>query len=493
MSLQVRTNKINIEIATLLGKPWLQYVWLFMITLLASVLRFYRLGEWSFWIDEIYTINHALAHFSTPQLILDNIPPVRNWIPVSVLLAAQALNLWGISEWSARLASALIGILSIPILFFPTRRLFGNKVASFAVLFLAVSPWHIYWSQNARFYTSLLLFYTLALFAFYFVLERNQPGYFILFYGLLYLAFSERLFAFFIFPVIGVYLVALWLFKFEKPKGLTLWNTALLVVPVLLGGAIELYSRIAYGESRFFADFDWFFLYRNDDPIRLLGNISFNIGIPLMVLALFSGSFLVARRHRAGLLMTVNAVIPLAMLVVANPFIFTKDRYIFMVLFSWVVLAAVAIQELLSHLTEQYKWLAIGVLTLLLLNAGGDELLYFRINHGNRADWKMAFQTIQQQSQPDDVVVTYWPEFRPFYLDREFIQYEEIDVPTLLESGKRYWFVMDAETIWANAKVKAFIEKNARLIDVLYLRTPDDFYLRIYLFDPHQSLAPSMN
>jgi uncharacterized membrane protein len=371
--------------------------------------------------------------------------------------------------------------------------MFGDRVALLAALFLAISPWHIFWSQNARFYTSLLLFYTLALFTIYFALERNQPGYFLLFYGLLYLAFSERLFAFFIFPVIGVYLVTLSLFKFEKPKGLTLRNIVLLAIPILVGSAIELYSRLAYGESRFFADFDWFFLYRSDDPIRLLGNVSFNIGIPLMVLAIFSGFYLIRRKDRAGLLITVNAVVPLVMLAAVNPFIFTKDRYIFIVLFSWTVLAAVAIQVLFSQLNGQYKWLAIGVLALLLLDAGSDALLYYRVNHGNRAEWKTVFNMIKKESQPDDVVVTYWPEFRPFYLDRKFIQYEEIDVPTLLNSGKRYWFVLDAETIWSNAKVKAFLEKNGRLIDIRYLRTPDDFYLKIYLFDPSQILLQSYN
>jgi len=482
------TKRIEARIADLSNRSWFVYGLLFLITLFAAVLRFYKLGEWSFWIDEIYTINHAMAHFSSLQLILDNVPPVRNWIPVSVILTAQALNVWGISEWSARVVSVMIGVISIPILFFPVQRLFGDWVALISTLLLAVSPWHIFWSQNARFYTSLLLFYTLALYAFHLGLERNKPGYFVLFYAFLYLAFSERLFAFFIFPVIAVYLVALWVLKFEKPTGLTVKNLALVGLPILAGAAIELYSRIVYGESRFFADFDWFFLYRNDDPIRLLGNISFNIGIPLMVLALFSGLFLIMRKHRAGLLITVNAVVPLAILIAANPFIFTKDRYIFPVLFSWMVLAAVAIHELFSHVTERHKWFAIGVLVLLLMDAGGDALLYYRINHGNRADWKTAFDTIHKQSQPDDVVVTYWPEFRPFYLDREFIQYEQMNVPTLLDSGRRYWFVLDAETIWANSKVKAFVEKNARLVDVQYLRTPDDFYLKIYLFDPRQAL-----
>ena len=123
------------------------------------------------------------------------------------------------------------------------------------MLLLAVSPWHLFWSQNARFYTSILLFYTLALFTFHLALERNKLGYFVLFYGLLYLAFSERLFAFFIFPVIAVYLVALWVFKFEKPKGLTFRNMALMGLPILVGGAIELYSRIIHAEITFFCRF----------------------------------------------------------------------------------------------------------------------------------------------------------------------------------------------------------------------------------------------
>jgi len=470
------------------SQPWFEYGLLFLITALAAVLRFYKLGEWSFWIDEVYTVNHAMLHFSTPDLILAHIPPSRNWVPVSVILAAQALNFWGISEWSARLASAIIGILSIPVLFFPTRKIFGYHAALIAALLLAISPWHLYWSQNARFYSSLLLFYSLALTAFHFGLERDKPGYFIGFYGFLYLAFSERLFAFFIFPVIGVYLIALWVFKFERPAGLNLRNISLMGLPILAGGAIELYSQIANGESRFFADFNWFFLYRNDDPLRLLGNISFNIGIPLMVLALFSGLFLILRKNRAGLLMTANAVVPLITLIVVNPYIFTKDRYVFMILFSWIVLAAIALHELYTDVNGLHKWLALGVLVLLLADAGGDNLLYFRVNHGNRAEWKAAFSIIQERSEPDDIVVTYWPEFGPFYLDREFIQYEDIDVSTLLDSGKRYWFVIDAETIRANPEVVSFLESDARLIDIRYLRTPDDFYLRIYFFDPAQPL-----
>jgi 4-amino-4-deoxy-L-arabinose transferase-like glycosyltransferase len=488
MSLRLRAGQIQQEITALAGKRWMQYLGLAVITLLAAGLRFYRLGEWSFWIDEIFTINHAMSHFSTIELLLKNIPPSRNWIPVSVILDAQALKLWGVTEWSARLAPALIGVLTIPILYFPTKKLFNPHIALISVLLLTVSAWHIFWSQNARFYTSLMLFYTLALFAFHFGIEQDKPGYLFIFFFFAYLATSERFSALFIFPVVVIYLAALWLLRFEKPKGMNIRNLLIITVPLLIGGLIEFYSRIVNGESRFLVDFTWFFQYRNDDPIRLLGNITFNIGIPLMTLALFSSFFLILRRHRAGLLMTVNAVVPLAMIVAANPFIFTKDRYVFMALFSWMALAAVAIYELFAQTSGRHKWLAVGVLALLLMDAGGDALLYYRTNHGNRAEWKTAFSIIEEQSHPEDIVVAYWPEFGPFYLDREFIQYEDIDVPTLLNSGRRYWFVIDAETIQANPEVVSFLESDARLVDVRYLRTPDDFYLKIYFYDPNQPL-----
>jgi mannosyltransferase len=487
MSLAMRANSWRERIVHLAGKPWTPWLVTGFITLLGAALRLYKLGEWSFWIDELYTINHALAHFSSPDLIVKNIPPARNWVPVSVILTAQVLNIWGVTEWSARLASALIGTLSMPILYIGTKKLFGTVVALLSILLLAVSPWHIFWSQNARFYTSMLLFYSLALIAFYFGMERNKPVYFILFYIFLYLGFSERLSSAFIFPVLITYCIALWVLKFEKPEGFNLKNLLLTGFPILAGGIIEAASRIANGESRFFADFNWFFLYRNDDPIRLLGNISYNIGIPLMVIALFSGLFLILRKSRAGLLMLINALVPLLLLLAVNPFIFTKDRYVFMMLFSWIMLAAVGIHELLTQVNGLHKWLAIGILMLLIADASSDNLLYYRVNHGNRGEWKTAFQIIKAQSEPDDLVVTYWPEFQPFYLDREFLHYEDITVSELLAHREQFWFVLDAETIWANPEVKSLLEKQGQLIDIRYLRTPDDFFLRIYRFDPEQA------
>ena len=484
MTLTMRARQTTEEIVASLSKPWMQYIWLFLIMLLAAGFRFYKLEEWSLWIDEIYTINHATAHFSSGSLILQNIPPARNWFPVSIILTAQMLNAWGVNEWSARLTSSIVGILTIPLLYFPTKKMFGSGVALISVLLLAITPWHIFWSQNARFYTSLMLFYSLALFAFYFGIEEDKPKYLLLFFVFVYLAASERLTAIFIFPVVILYLAALWILRFEKPKGLNLRNLAIISLPLVLGIIIELYFRLVQGESRFFADFSWFTQYQIDDPLRLLVFIGNNIGIPLMVMAVFSSLVLLGKKSRPGLLMTVSALGPLLLLMVLNLFIFTKDRYMFFTLFSWIILTVTGITEIASSLKGNRRWLVLGLFFVFFAHAANDMLLYYQVNQGNRLPWKSAFQMVNERADQDDVVVAFWPEFGEHYLDRQIAPYAEENVDTLLTSDRKYWFVLDSETIWLNGEIKAWLEDNAELVRVWYLRRPEESYLMLYLFDP---------
>jgi mannosyltransferase len=153
------------EITVLETNSRYQYGLLAAITLLVAALSFYKLGVSSFWIDEISTIGQGQAHYNDLESIIRNIPPTRNWIPISSILTGQVLNGLGTSEWSARSVPAIIGVISIPALYYPIKRLFSPGVGLVTVLMLTVSPWHLYWSQNARFYTSLMLFFSPALLA----------------------------------------------------------------------------------------------------------------------------------------------------------------------------------------------------------------------------------------------------------------------------------------------------------------------------------------
>jgi mannosyltransferase len=484
MSLVMRTQQVKNKVGELARKPWMPYVWLALITLFGAALRFYKLGAWSFWIDEIYTINHALAHFSTPQLILDHIPPSRNWVPTSVILTAQALNFWGVSEWSARFTSAIIGILSIPILYVPVKRIFGARVALIALLLLAVSPWHIFWSQNARFYTALMLFYSLALFAFHFGLERNRPHYFVVFYVLFYLATSERLIAAVLMPVIVVYLLLLWRLPFENPVGFNVRNILILASPVIAFLLYEIYLLAATGDFIFTSDVE-LLAPPIDSPIRLLIVIAFSIGIPLLCLGFFSSADLALKKDRAGLLFLIAAVIPPMLIALLNPFVFVVERYAFVSLLFWVVLAASGIQSLFTLVNRNGIMIAVAVIFVLLADAAGDNLLYYQINRGNRLEWREAAEFVRAGMAEGDVVVSTRAPLAGYYLGRDALEFQDLSPKDLETINAPIWFIMDYPGIFhGRGDSREWMESHGQLLKFSFLRTNEENSLLVYYFDP---------
>jgi hypothetical protein len=150
-----------------------------------------------------------------------------------------------------------------------------------------------------------------------------------------------------------------------------------------------------------------------------------------------------------------------------DPIMFTKDRYVFMTLPSWLILAAMAIEQLVSQTRGLGKLLSAGVVVMLLAEAGGTNMLYYHVNNGGRRDWRAAFEIMKEESRDGDVFVAWWPEFSPYYLGREIIPWNDIHPDKVLESGKRYWFLVDSETIWGNSEMHQWIMDPAELIEVL--------------------------
>ena len=113
---------------------------------LAAGIRFWKLGAWSFWADEVFSVQGAQNSV------------LRQPNPIMYMIVRGFTDVFGVSEWSARLGSYIIGVLSVPFLYWPARKIFNSKVAMIACFFLVIHPWHIFWSQNARAYSLAFLF-----------------------------------------------------------------------------------------------------------------------------------------------------------------------------------------------------------------------------------------------------------------------------------------------------------------------------------------------
>ena len=447
--------------------PAYQYLILAGIVMLSAVLRFYKLGEWSFWIDEIFTINHAISHFSRPELILENIPPARNWVPVSVILTAQVLKILGINEWNARLVSAAIGVITMPVLYFALRKTFGNLVMLIALLLLALSPWHIFWSQSARFYTSLLLLSTLALFAFYYAIEHNLPAFILLFYVLLYFAGSERFVAFFFVPVVFGYMFMLWVLPVEKPKGLNRRTVLLSLLPVILFALIEIGRFALHGSSITSFELDTFSGQINTTPLRLTLSIVYRIGAPVVILGLFGGIYMLLTKQRAGLFILIGATLPVILLIILSMFMFAVDRYVFITLLPWYILCALAIKELLLLAKSRTVLLPVGVLMVFLFSSLGDIYLYYQFQNGHRPDWRAAYGYVERNSKSGDIVYSSRYEMGDYYLPNANNRNINSFDPATLADDKpvSYWFVIDDSTGGVNPSIYAWIQDSSFLLD----------------------------
>ena len=126
-------------------------LWLLLILAISSGLRLYRLERQSLWFDEAYSVFMARNDPATlwKQQAADSSPTFY------YSLLHYWIQLFGSSEFSVRLLSALFGILLIPLLFVAGRELFNRSVGLCAAIIAGISPIHIYYSQEARMYTLL--------------------------------------------------------------------------------------------------------------------------------------------------------------------------------------------------------------------------------------------------------------------------------------------------------------------------------------------------
>ncbi len=128
-------------------------VWaLVACTALAMGLRCLGLGEWPLWIDEAHTWRDATMPLES-FLVEDR---AKYPLPFLLLRLLFALGL-SEDEFSLRLPFALVGIATIPAVAWCGRQVVGARSALFAAFLLAIHPWHVFWSQNARGYVFVVL------------------------------------------------------------------------------------------------------------------------------------------------------------------------------------------------------------------------------------------------------------------------------------------------------------------------------------------------
>jgi 4-amino-4-deoxy-L-arabinose transferase-like glycosyltransferase len=140
------------------------------LTVLAAVLRFYRLGHQGFWFDEANTV--LLVHLS-PGKMLGLIPQSESTPPLYYCIAWVWARIFGFGEAGLRSLSAVAGVLVVPVAYGAGRKLISVRAGLIAAALTACSPLLVWYSQEARSYSLLVLFTAASLLAFAYVLARG--------------------------------------------------------------------------------------------------------------------------------------------------------------------------------------------------------------------------------------------------------------------------------------------------------------------------------
>ena len=126
---------------------------IFLIILLGFSLRFYNLAEESLWIDEI---EGSILIAKQPITYLLN-PDVDTTVSTYHIISHYWMQIFGQSEFSIRFPALIFGVLSIFMIYKLGKVLFNLEIGLLSALILAISPFHIHYSQEARPYSLLMV------------------------------------------------------------------------------------------------------------------------------------------------------------------------------------------------------------------------------------------------------------------------------------------------------------------------------------------------
>ncbi|MCV0429142.1 MAG: glycosyltransferase family 39 protein [Roseibium sp.] len=122
-----------------------------LILAVAAALRLHDLDRTSLWYDEAVSWSQSNGSLSAllASVATDNYPPLHNiilWLTIPII---------GDGETALRLPSVLLGLLAIWLSYLVGKMLGGRITGLLAAALLAISPFHIWYSTEARMYALL--------------------------------------------------------------------------------------------------------------------------------------------------------------------------------------------------------------------------------------------------------------------------------------------------------------------------------------------------
>ncbi len=451
---------------------------------LIGLLRFWELGTWSLWLDEAYTLTDIHHREGIPN-------------PLGYVLLGLFYDIWGErpDELLLRLPSAIIGWLCIPFTYWAVKPIVGRRAAAVAALIVAASSWHLYWSQNARFYTLAQLLGLLGgglLLRGLIGSRSSRVG-----IGLLLGVFAAAVHPSAAMLVLA-FLIAPWLARpfgmfpdaYARPRP---WRVLSLIgFASVFVGLIWVIEVLLTWEQR----------HGEGTPVHFVLSTGFLVG-PLVGAAAVLGIWVALRRrdHR-GILAVLIAGISLGAAFGASLFVRVSAQYVFVSL-PWIAAcAAIPVAEWARKRPAPERTRVLGpllLLALILLPSLGDSALYFGVREGDRPQWRAAYRYVFEHHRPYDLILGMEAPVGEYYFDplatdlRKWRKVTWLDrhrvdlVGDWSRYPRRTWFIVNQEQMedWPREdreSMRRVLSEQCRLLTSYEIPlTPRDLDVQVYL------------
>ncbi len=456
----------------------MQIVLLSGVVLFGTALRFWNLGQWSFWIDEVFTVRDA-QHLSVESWrVIPN--------PLPYLAVKLSTSIAGSREWGARLISCLVGIASIPMAFGLGRTLFNWRIGLLSSAFVACSSWHLFWAQNARYPVFTFFFGVLTAWFFYTSLERDST---LLTIGALVSCFClilSHTLAVVIVPAFAAYAVMCLLEKSDRKRWL---NLLIFFIPFALP-----VLALALPQARGYLFSGWGRNVWQRSPLYIVLTLVQGVSIPVAVTAFFAP--IATRFNKATLFLLCYAGVPLILFLIASQLQNVAGYYLFWTIPAYFILAGVACERV-WQVIEGRSGRILGMLVpcVLLVTLLSQDYLYFKIENGGRPKWREAFEVVQVEKKPTDKVVLsepemgryYLPELTPIYIGGLLEDSEAFEREWETSGRERLWFLVDVASFNVfdgNENVRNWIRQRGHIVKTLpAFSRAKDRTIHVYLLE----------
>jgi mannosyltransferase len=372
---------------------------LLIIFLTGIFLRLYEIARKPLWLDE------ASTYFLTNQPDIQSV-----WVAASNdhhaplhFITVWLIKFIGTSEFWLRFPSAIAGALTIIFIFLIVKELIDKNTGIIAAALLAVSPYHIMYSQEARMYGMVVLFVAAATYMLIRASRTKSRNDWILFGIACALAFYTHFYASFaiLSLIIGYVIIRSKDIQLKKlPDDAKYFTVGLIISAILVSPLISSFIN----QSGFFVShtFNWGLSMWNIPSQALLMFSYYSEPIALIfIMCLAAGTWVLFNRDKYVAAALVAAMaIPMIISLYLSQIIPFNIRYLMYIMVIFLAVISIPISWLGQKIHKKHGYIIMAALIILI------SMIPVSAYYTNpiQEDWRVISAHIERITRPGDAI-----------------------------------------------------------------------------------------